>query len=236
MSEDEPELVKISELSRRSGVPQSTIKHYIREGLIPRGSVKTSRNMAWYDVRLVPRIQMIKSIQKTRFLPLKLIKQVLDEAGERVDPAADGVARAIDNLASTEVRTREELLATGVSAEELDWLRGVGVIQPIEGDGERYSGDDLALVELLVSARNQGLDPNMIPAQVLPGYAKALQDLVRFEWQVFQEGLAAMPAEDVTRLAEVATALSERLVILMRRKMLLPTLREMAQSLSEEKS
>ena len=45
------ELIKMSELSKRSGVPGPTIKHYIREGLLPGPEVRTSRNMAYYDAR-----------------------------------------------------------------------------------------------------------------------------------------------------------------------------------------
>ena len=66
------------------------------------------------------------------------------------------------------------------------------------------------------------------------GYGEALRQLVRFEWQVLHEGLAKAPPEEVTRLAEVAATLSERLLVLMRRKMLLPTLREMAASFATD--
>jgi DNA-binding transcriptional MerR regulator len=40
-------LLKISELADRSDVSVGTIKHYLREGLLPE-PVKTSRNMAYY--------------------------------------------------------------------------------------------------------------------------------------------------------------------------------------------
>ena len=39
------ELLKMSGLVEASGVPAPTIKHYLREGLLPE-PVKTSRNMA----------------------------------------------------------------------------------------------------------------------------------------------------------------------------------------------
>ena len=63
----EPELLKMSELARRSGVPASTIKHYIREGLLPEPALRTSRNMAYYDAGLVQRIKTIKELQKSQF-------------------------------------------------------------------------------------------------------------------------------------------------------------------------
>ena len=54
-------LLKISELADRSDVSVGTIKHYLREGLLPE-PVKTSRNMAYYPADFVDRIRMIKQV------------------------------------------------------------------------------------------------------------------------------------------------------------------------------
>ena len=64
--------VKMSVLAKLSGVPASTIKHYIREGLLPDSAVRTSRNMAWYDESLVDSIKVIRELQRERYLPLKV--------------------------------------------------------------------------------------------------------------------------------------------------------------------
>src|SRR5687767_14446636 len=77
---DDPQLIKMSELSKRSGVPGPTIKHYIREGLLPGPEVRTSRNMAYYDARLANRIRVIKDLQAERFLPLRVIGELLEAA------------------------------------------------------------------------------------------------------------------------------------------------------------
>ena len=61
-------LVKMADLARLSGVPAPTIKHYIREGLLPAPERRTSRNMAYYDARLAERVRAIKDLQ-ARFLP-----------------------------------------------------------------------------------------------------------------------------------------------------------------------
>ena len=79
----------MSELAEASGVSAGTIKHYLREGLLPE-PVKTSRNMAYYPPEFVERIRLIKQLQEERFMPLKLIKGVLDEDPER----AHGAGRA----------------------------------------------------------------------------------------------------------------------------------------------
>ena len=57
------ELLKMSELVEASGVSGATIKHYLREGLLPE-PIKTSRNMAWYRPETVERIEVIKRLQE----------------------------------------------------------------------------------------------------------------------------------------------------------------------------
>jgi DNA-binding transcriptional MerR regulator len=228
-----PELVKMADLARLSGVPAPTIKHYLREGLLPQPSVKTSRNMAWYDAALVPRIQAIKELQRTRFLPLKVIRDVL-EGGEvpgGADPneeAAAAIGRALSNLAPEGRRSRADLVASGVREAELDLFVQLGIISPQhEGNVERYGGDDLALLETLGEARRAGLRPDMLPPTILGPYVEAIRELVKLELQMFRGGVLPRAGGDVARLTETATALSERLVVLLRRKMLVPMLRQL---------
>ena len=76
-------MLKMQELAERSGVSAGTIKHYLREGLLPE-PMRTSRNMAYYPEEFVERIRLIKRLQEERFMPLKLIRQVIDEDPERM--------------------------------------------------------------------------------------------------------------------------------------------------------
>ena len=72
----------MGELARASGVSAATIKHYLREGLLPE-PVKTSRNMAYYPAEFVDRIRMIKQLQEERYMPLRVIKDLLEEDPDR---------------------------------------------------------------------------------------------------------------------------------------------------------
>ena len=76
-------MLKMSELAQRSGVSAATIKHYLREGLLPE-PVRTSRNMAYYPPDFVERIQLIKRLQEERFMPLRVIRGMLEEDPRRV--------------------------------------------------------------------------------------------------------------------------------------------------------
>ena len=53
------------------------MRHYLREGLLPE-PVKTSRNMAYYPPEFVERIRLIKQLQEERFMPLRVIRDLLD--------------------------------------------------------------------------------------------------------------------------------------------------------------
>ncbi len=223
-------LVKIGELSKRSGVSGATIKYYIREGLLPEPALRTSRNMAWYDPALVPRIKAIKELQRTRFLPLKVIRRILDGA-EPLPPGSDSaltesVARILGKKdTSKAVRTRQQLLDEGVAPDDLDWLRRIGLVSPDKGaQQEQYSGEDLELVKILSKARASGLTPQMLPPSILAPYVEAIRHLTRLEIQLFRMGVVPRAGDDVEALVSSANELSEQLIIQLRRKLLLPTL------------
>ena len=82
-SADRNGLLKISQLAEQSGVSAGTIKHYLREGLLEGDVVKTSRNMAWYPPEFVERVRLIKRLQEERFMPLRAIRDVLEDDPER---------------------------------------------------------------------------------------------------------------------------------------------------------
>lgn len=73
--------MRISELSRRTGVPVASIKYYVREGLLPAGQL-TSPNQASYD--------------ETHEHRLRLIRALLDVGDLSVSAAAD-VLKAVDD-------------------------------------------------------------------------------------------------------------------------------------------
>lgn len=73
---------KIKDLSEISGVSRETIRFYVAQGLLP-PPVKTSRNVGWYTQRHVEMLSLIGKLQSERFLPLKVIKSLVQgSAGE----------------------------------------------------------------------------------------------------------------------------------------------------------
>ncbi len=129
--------MKISQLARHSGVPAATIKYYVREGLLP-GPVEKGRNIAYYDPAIIHRIQAIKELQKKRFLPLSVIREVLEGADPYSTKETEkALADALTGDGPVETRTRAALLAGGMPAEQLDFFEQVGFITPAGTGDER---------------------------------------------------------------------------------------------------
>jgi DNA-binding transcriptional MerR regulator len=155
--------LKMSELATASGVSAGTIKHYLREGLLGSGDevVRTSRNMAWYPPEFVERIRLIKRLQEERFMPLRLIREVLDEGPERLQALVETEDRILEAAAaraaasSTRVSRAVVLERYDIPANVLDRLAEIGVLTP---DGEGYGDDDVAIVEAIVRFRAGGYD------------------------------------------------------------------------------
>ncbi len=220
LPEDGVDRVKMSVLARRSGVPAATIKHYVREGLLPE-PFRTSRNMAYYDASLVPRIQAIKELQRTRFLPLKVIKGILEQAEDRGLELLDAVQRVLDRQAQQDFRGRDAVLDAGVPADELAFFEKLALVRPEEHAGViGYRGDDLELLRILGTARRAGITPEVLPHTILQPYVKAVHDLAKLELALFEQGVSSVAESTLPALVEVASELSERLVVVLRRKML----------------
>ncbi|MET7615480.1 MerR family transcriptional regulator [Streptomyces sp. NPDC005408] len=73
--------MRISELSRRSGVSTATIKYYLREGLLPPGR-PTAATQAEYGESHVQRLRLIRALIGVRGLTVSAAKDVLDAISE----------------------------------------------------------------------------------------------------------------------------------------------------------
>ncbi len=69
-------LLKVSQVSRATGVSTSAINYYVRIGLLP-PPVKTHRNMAYYDPSYIQMINYIRRLQVQKHLPLEKIKEIM---------------------------------------------------------------------------------------------------------------------------------------------------------------
>ena len=69
--------MRMSELSRRSGASVTTIKYYLREGLLPAGR-QTAATQAEYDEQHLRRLRLIRALTGVRGLSVSTTRDLLD--------------------------------------------------------------------------------------------------------------------------------------------------------------
>jgi DNA-binding transcriptional MerR regulator len=196
-------LLRMGELAEASGVPAPTIKHYLREGLLPE-PVKTSRNMAYYPPEFVDRIKLIKRLQEERFMPLRAIKAVLDEDPEKAQALVELEDRILDRaLAGERARTSaaEVRERYGVPREVLDRLEELEVLSP---NSRGYSPSDIKIIEAISRFRAGGYDEEIgFTVYDTLRYKSAIEELVRQEVEVVMDRLAGeVPPDRVVEMLE----------------------------------
>jgi DNA-binding transcriptional MerR regulator len=172
------ELLKISELAERADVPVATVRHYLREGLLPEG-VKTSRNMAYYPPELAERIRLIKRLQEERFMPLRVIREVI----------------SADRTPKSELLERYD-----VPARALDRLEEVGVLSP---DEHGYSQADVRIVEAVARFRAEGWNETTgFGARDVARLMHGLEPVVAEELELLSERFSALEPDRAAELLE----------------------------------
>lgn len=122
--------MRISELSHQSGVPLSTIKFYIRSGLLPAGEL-SHPNQAQYDQSHLSRLQLIRALREVAGLSLEVVRDVLEQTerpwgeADPVGAALEVVYRPPERQRSNEEQTAYEKVRAEVEALLLDlpWVR-----------------------------------------------------------------------------------------------------------------
>ena len=219
------DLLRMGELAAASGVPAPTIKHYLREGLLPE-PVKTSRNMAYYPPDFVDRIRLIKRLQEERFMPLKAIKAVLDDGPERAAAMLELEDQILDRaLAGERSRTSaaEVRKRYGVPKEVLDRLAELGVLTP---NTRGYSPSDVTIIEAISRFRAGGYDEQIgFTVYDTIRYKTALEVLVAEEVDVVMDRLAGeVPPERVVEMLEAGAQPLKDLIAALHTKLMVAEL------------
>jgi DNA-binding transcriptional MerR regulator len=148
------------ELVAASGVPKSTILHYLNEGLLP-PPVKASRNVAYYDPCCVERLNLIKFLQKRHRLPLEEIKDILQGPEPGRELLALQELRAVifgrQPEAGELLDAKSFCRATGLSARQLQEFMAAGTLLPLKAG--KFDQEDVAIGRLLRDTLFWGLSP-----------------------------------------------------------------------------
>src|SRR5262245_43655008 len=200
------EMLRMGELARASGVSAATIKHYLREGLLPE-PVKTSRNMAYYPAEFVDRIRMIKQLQEERYMPLRVIKDLLEEDPDRAKALIELGDRLLEHALAGEsgrVRKAEVRRRYDIPQEVLDRLAELEVLTP---DRQGYSPTDVRIIEAISRFRAGGYEERIgFTVYDTLRYREAMGSLVKQEVDVLMERLAGeMDPDEAMELIEAGT-------------------------------
>jgi DNA-binding transcriptional MerR regulator len=223
-------MLKMSELAERSGVSAATIKHYLREGLLgsDRDVLRTSRNMAYYPPEFVERIRLIKRLQEERFMPLRVIREVMADdpvRAARVIELEDRIARRAIEAGETGRVSRAAVRCTyDVPRNVLDRLEELDVLTP---SARGYDADDVAIIEAISRFRAGGYEEAIgFTVYDTLRYREALAPLVAEEVRVLIDRLAG--EVDAERAVEIISSGADplrELIGAMHSKLLLAELR-----------
>jgi DNA-binding transcriptional MerR regulator len=221
-------LLRISELAEQSGVPVATIRHYLREGLLPE-PVRTSRNMAYYPAGFVERIRLIKQLQEERFMPLRVIRELLERSEaepERLRAMVELEDRILERALAGE---RERIPADEVGRryevprEVLDRLAELGILTP---DEHGLSPSDVRIVEAISRFRAGGYDERLgFTVYDTLRYKRALEQLVAEEVGVLMERLTGdVEPERAVEIIEAGVAPLNDLIAALHTKLIVAAL------------
>jgi DNA-binding transcriptional MerR regulator len=229
MSVDTQGMLRISELAERSGVSAATIKHYLREGLLGDEDdvLRTSRNMAYYPEQFVDRVRLIKRLQEERFMPLRVIRDVLGKDPERAlrlieleDRILDRAIEASETGRVSRTRARETY---DVPGNVLDRLEELGVLTP---NARGYDSDDVAIIEAISRFRAGGYEETLgFTVYDTLRYREALEPLVEEEVRVLLDRLGGMEPDRAVGIISSGAEPLRDLIGAMHSKLLLAALR-----------
>lgn len=225
MSAPAQNLLRMGELAEASGVPVPTIKHYLREGLLPE-PVRTSRNMAYYPPEFVERIELIKRLQEERFMPLRAIKAVLDQGPERARALLELEDSILERALAAE-RTRTSAAEVreryGVPKEVLDRLEELEVLSP---NSRGYLPSDVRIIEAISRFRAGGYDEQIgFTVYDTLRYKTALEELVKQEVEMVIDRLAEeVPPERVVEMLEAGAQPLQDLIAALHTKLMVAEL------------
>jgi len=158
--------VKISELERITGVPQSTIRYYVKEGLLPQPT-KVNKSMAYYDESCVQRIALVRELQEKRYYPLSVIKNIISRMDNGVPLPSllsleDAIFRPRTEGGERLMSRQEFIAASGIDKGLLDTAERLKILVPYnQGEAKPYNQEDVLFAKSLMKGNKElGIDIN----------------------------------------------------------------------------
>jgi DNA-binding transcriptional MerR regulator len=184
--------------------------------------------MAYYPPDFVERIRLIKQLQEERFMPLRLIKRVLDEDPDRTRALVELEDRIIERAQIGEegkrVSRAELERRYDVPRAVIDRLAELGVLTP---NSRGYSPNDAKIVEAISRFRAGGYDERIgFTVYDTLRYKSALEGLVKEEVEVLLGRLTSeMDPQKAVDMVEAGAEPLHDLISALHSKLLVAELR-----------
>ena len=189
--------MRISELAARSGVPVATIKYYLRERLLPPGSL-TSATQASYDEAHVQRLRLIRALIGSAGLSIAQTRRVLQ--------SVDSPPQSVHELLGVAAEAVSRPVAPGHSHERIHELMARWGWRVDQKDCTAHA----ALAEALAALDAAGFD---LPEAAMESYREHMEAIAEHE-------VANVPTdspESAVRYVALGTVLLEPVLLALRR-------------------
>lgn len=158
--------IRVSQLSRTTGVSVATIKYYLREGLVPPGEISAPNQAEYSDVH-VRRLRLVRVLREVGGLSIEAIREVVQ--------ATEDPSLSLHEVLGVAHRA----ISPAVSGHELPELVEVdGLLRQLGWDVSPKAPDRRELACALASLRSLGRD---VDATAFLPYADAVEPLARRE-------------------------------------------------------
>lgn len=152
---------KMKDLVEKTGFNKETIHFYLTEGLLPEPK-KTSKNMSWYSKEHISRLNKIRELQEKQFLPLKVIKAILNNSSdyefteEQHTLIEDVKSKMFDSSQSIKISIKEILEKKKIDKKELEDMNYAKFIIT-DTETDTLTLEDYNLVENWIKLREMGV-------------------------------------------------------------------------------
>lgn len=204
--------IKIGEIAKRSRVPPSTIRYYVRQGLLPEPT-KVNKSMAYYDERCIERIQAIRHLQDTKYFPLSVIRNILRRMDEGLSlEEAEAIEDAVFGVSSSEagnvmVERSGFLEQTGLTDEQLQMAQKTGLLMPYMQEKGKvlYDQEDIRFArDILKRIMDLGLD-----IRKLDFYVRLGNEIIDHEIRLRRDAVHGTSAKENIRITTEISRVAE---------------------------
>ena len=209
--------MKMRDLVKQTGVSKEMIHYFTREGLLP-DIEKTSPNQAVYSQEHVERLQLIRDLQEKHFLPISLIKRIINRrekyfSDEELLKIKSEYFMTMDHLLPRKIEGEVAFLEySGISPERLADFEGYGIINFEDINGVKtYSHDAVKLGKLIGDMRKRGLSKeNGFTGTILKEVADMLAPVFEHALESFKADIDRnrFSREEIVQLVQSAVELS----------------------------